>query len=52
MSKGIEMEANKKTENKQPTQEELNEAYKNMMFWLLRIRVQALKALERGEKDV
>lgn len=34
---------------KQPSQREIQLAYENMMFWLLRIRVRALKALESGE---
>ena len=42
----------KLTIREEPTQEEIDQAYADLTFWLLLIRVRALDALHRGETDV
>ena len=40
------------TTREQATQDEIDKAYADMLFWLLLIKARALDALQKGETDV
>jgi len=42
----------KLTLSEQATQDEIDKAYADMLFWLLLIKARALDALQKGETDV